>query len=56
LGLWFCAIAVLGLVQFYARAFADGHFEPTRIAWAWLGGSVVLAVLGLAWLVHALRR
>ena len=56
LGLWFCAIAALGLLQFHARAFDEGRFEPNAIAWAWLGGSVVLGALGLALLVRALRR
>ena len=54
LGLWFCAIATLGLVQFHARAFDDGRFDPGAIAWMWLGGSVVLAGLGLVLLVRAL--
>ena len=56
LGLWFCAIAALGLLQFHARAFDDGRFEPTVIAWAWLGGSVVLAILGLVLIARQLAH
>ena len=56
LGLWFCSIAALGLLQFHGRAFEDGHFAPTMVAWIWLGGSVVLGGLGLALVVRALRR
>lgn len=55
LGLWFCAIAVLGLLQFHARAFDDGRFDPGAIAWMWLGGSIVLGGLGLVLLLRALR-
>ena len=56
LGLWFCAIAALGLLQFHGRAFDEGRFDPGTIAWAWLGGSIVLGGLGLVLLVRALRR
>ena len=56
LGLWFCAIAAVGLLQFYARAFDDGRFEPGAIAWIWLGGGIVLGAIGLTLLVRAWRR
>ncbi|MGH8085748.1 MAG: hypothetical protein ACREPV_10785 [Lysobacter sp.] len=56
MGLWFCAIAALGLLQFHARAFDDGHFAPNPVAWTWLGGSIVLAGLGLVLLIRAIRQ
>src|SRR5690606_41037208 len=43
LGLWFCAIAALGLLQFRMRAFEGRVFDPTAVAWVWLAGSCVLA-------------
>lgn len=56
LGLWFCVIAALGLLQFRGRAFDAGEFAPSPVAWIWLGGSIVLGGLGLVLLIHALRR
>ena len=56
LGLWFCAIAALGLMQFYRRAFHEGAFSPDATAWLWLGGSLVLAVLGTVLAARAARR
>jgi len=56
LGLWFCAISALGLLQFHARAFDGDRFEPTPVAWMWLGGSIVLAGTGLVLTIRALRR
>lgn len=56
LGLWFCAIAALGLLQFHARAFEGARFEPTPVAWIWLGGSLALGGLGAVLLIRALRR
>ena len=56
LGLWFCAIAALGLLQFYGRAFQDGAFSPGTTAWLWLAGSLVLVVVGIALIVRAARR
>lgn len=56
LGLWLCAVAALGLLQFGMRAFDGGVFAPTSIAWVWLGGSVVVAVVAVVLLVRALKR
>lgn len=53
LGLWFCAIAALGLLQFHMRAFDGGVFAPTTVAWLWLGGSLPLAVLGIVLVFRA---
>ena len=50
LSLWFLGIGVLGLVQFFGKAYRN-DFELTAIAWIWLIGSLVLlAIAGLlAW-------
>ena len=56
LGLWFCAISALGLLQFHARAFDGDRFEPTPVAWKWLGGSIFIAGKGLELTIRALRR
>ncbi len=56
LGFWFCGIAALSLLQFWLRAFDGDRFQPTGIAWAWLAGGLVLAVLGLVLVVRELRR
>ncbi len=50
LSLWFLGIAVLGLAQFYGKAYRNG-FQLNAIAWAWLIGSLaLLAIAGLlAW-------
>lgn len=56
LGFWFCAIAALGFLQGYRHAFPDGRFAPDTVGWLWLGGSVVLAALGIANIVRAARR
>lgn len=55
LGFWFCAIAALGLLQWHRHAFPEGPFAPDMIAWLWLGGSAVLATLGIAIIVRAAR-
>lgn len=56
LGLWFCGVGALGLLQFYLRAFDDGVFQPGAIAWLWLAGAVVVVVIGVAAIVHAARH
>lgn len=55
LGLWFCGIAVLGVLQFFGKAFRGDGFHPGTIAWIWLAGSVVFAALGIAAIFHELR-
>ena len=56
LGLWFGAIATLGLLQFYMRAFDDGRFVPTQVAWLWLAGSVLLTGIAVVLLIRSLRK
>ncbi|TKR30990.1 hypothetical protein FCE95_12940 [Luteimonas gilva] len=50
LSLWFLGIAVLGLAQFYGKAYRN-DFQLNAIAWIWLIGSFVLLALSLflAW-------
>ena len=50
LSLWFLGIAVLGLVQFYGKAYRN-DFQLNAVAWIWLIGSLsLLAIAGLlAW-------
>ena len=56
LGLWFCGIAAIGYSRFFGKAFADGGFQPTLVAWLWLAGSVVLSICGIASIVRGMRR
>ncbi len=61
IGIWFCAIGALGLLQFYMRAACQrtscgGSFAADTIAWLWLAGSVVVALAGIAILVRAVRQ
>lgn len=54
LSLWFLGIGVLGLVQFFGKAYRGGHgFQPGAIAWTWFAGSALLIVLAI---VLALRE
>jgi len=55
LGLWFCGIALLGLLQFFGKALRGDGFHPGTIAWIWLTGSVVFATLGIAAIFRELR-
>lgn len=52
LGLWFLGIAVLGLVQFLAMiGRGAGGVQPDAVAWTWLSGSLLAALVALllAW-------
>ena len=56
LGVWFCVIATLGLLQFYAHATHGQAFDPGLVAWLWLAGSLVLATLGIVIIVREVVR
>lgn len=57
LSLWFLVIAVLGLVQFFGKAYRGGHgFQPGGVAWVWLGGSLLLFVFALLLALRERRR
>jgi hypothetical protein len=51
LGLWFCGIAALGFVRFFMKAGGSG-LPPTMIAWLWLAGSAMMALVGVVVLVR----
>lgn len=57
LSFWFLGIGVLGLVQFFGKAYRGGHgFQPGAIAWIWLGGSLLLLALALLLALRECRR
>ncbi len=56
LGLWLCGIAAMGGIEFHRAAFASGPFAPTLIAWLWLAGSGICAIVGIALLLRELFR
>lgn len=54
LSLWFLAIAALGVLQFFAKAYRGGQgFSPDGIAWIWLAGALLVAAAAV---VTALRE
>jgi hypothetical protein len=50
LGLWFCGLSVLGLLRVFARYSRDPSALADTVMQFWLGGSLLLGVLGV-WLV-----
>lgn len=50
LGLWFCGLSILGLLRVFARHSRDPQALADTVMQVWLGGSLLLGVLG-AWLV-----
>ena len=55
LGLWLCGLAALGLARAWLYLVRDaGTAGP--VGWIWLGGSVLLAGIGLALLARGLLR
>lgn len=56
LGLWLCAIALLGVMEFRRAAYADGGFALNTPAWLWLAGSTVTGVVGVLLLLRELHR
>ena len=48
LGLWFLAIAALGLLRWWMKVGREGAAAQTPDAMLWLGGSIVLAIVGVA--------
>jgi hypothetical protein len=45
LGLWLCGLAVLGLARAWLYLVRDGA-TADPVGWTWLGGSLLLALLG----------
>lgn len=56
LGIWLCGIALLGVMEFRRAALAGDTLAMTPIAWMWLIGSTIVALVGIAWLLRELRR
>jgi len=55
LGLWFWALAVLGLARAWLILVRDGDTAGV-VGWAWLGGSLLLALLGGVLVARSLLR
>ncbi|MBJ7574820.1 hypothetical protein [Luteimonas sp. MC1828] len=55
LGLWFCSLAALGLARAWLYLVRDGG-DAGAVGWAWLGGSLLLACLGVGIVLRGLRR
>ena len=53
LGLWFCALSILGYLHVVASALRDPAFSPDAVDWVWLAGSMVLSVVGIALIVRS---
>lgn len=56
LGIWLCGIALIGGVEFRRAAFAGEAWAMTPIAWMWLLGATVTAIVGITLLLRELRR
>ncbi len=55
LGLWLCGLGALGLVRAWLVLVREGA-TTDPVGWAWLGGSLLMAGIGIALLAHGLRR
>lgn len=53
LGLWMCGLAVLGGARAWLYLVRDA--TPGPYGWMWLGGSLLLAVLGIVLIVRNRR-
>jgi len=57
LSLWFLAIAALGVLQFFAKAYRGGQgFRPDAIAWTWLAGALLVAAIAVVFALRERRR
>ena len=55
LGLWFCAIAALGLLRYAMRYFRDSEHAGDAVMWLWLIGSVLVGAIGVRLVWRALK-
>jgi hypothetical protein len=55
LGLWLCGLAAIGLARAWLYLVRDAGSAGT-VGWIWLGGSLLMAVTGLALLLRGTRR
>ena len=51
LGLWMCGLAVLGSARAWMYLVRDGDTSDPA-GWIWLGGSLLLALVGIALLLR----
>ena len=56
LGLWFCAIAALGLLRVWMKIVREGQAPWPPDLWPWIVGSALCAAVGVAMLVRERRR
>ncbi len=55
LGLWFCAIAALGLLRYAMRYFRDSEHAGDAVMRLWLVGSVLVGAIGVRLVYRALK-
>lgn len=55
LGLWLCALAILGLARAWLYLVRDAG-AAGAVGWLWLAGSLLFAVLGAGLLIRGKRR
>lgn len=55
LGLWFCAIAALGLLRYAMRYLRDGEHAGDAVMWLWLIGSLLVGAIGVRLVYRALK-
>ncbi len=56
LGLWFCAIAALGLLRVWMKIVREGQAPWPPDLWPWIVGTALCAAVGVALLVRERRR
>ncbi|HEY5849954.1 MAG TPA: hypothetical protein VIT62_04200 [Lysobacter sp.] len=55
LGLWFCAIAVLGLLRYAMRYVRDAEHAGDPVMWLWLVGSLLVGAIGVRLIIRAMK-
>lgn len=55
LGLWFCALAALGLLRYFMGHSRHPEHAADTVMRLWLGGSILLGLVGVYLLVRALK-
>jgi len=56
LGLWFCAIAALGLLRYAMTWLRHPEHAGDTVMWLWLLGSLLVGAIGVLLIVRALKR
>jgi hypothetical protein len=56
LALWFCGLALLGMLRFAMKLSGGPLQSLDAVAWAWFAGSVVLGIIGIVLLLRGLRQ